>query len=53
MFKVFSCFFYGLSILFDFSGNLNKLSIKYQSYVKSTKIDTFEQKIDKRHSPTN
>ena len=28
-----------------FTRNLNKLSIKYQSYPKSTKIDAFEQRM--------
>ena len=34
-----------------FSKNLNKLSIKHQSYPKSTKIDGFEQKIS--NNPTH
>ena len=35
-----------IQILFYLHRNFNKLSIKYQSYPKSTKINTFEQKYE-------
>ena len=36
--------------IFYFPSNLNKLSMKYQFYPKTTKIDAFEQK--KKHVTT-
>ena len=45
VFKVWKWSLTDLVLLFYSHRNLNKLSIKYQSYSKSVKIDAFEQKI--------